>query len=33
MVDVRGEVLRPPHCTTAAAVTANKNKKSKRLNM
>ena len=27
MVDVRGDVLRPPHCTTPAAVTANKNKK------
>ena len=24
MVDVRGDVLRPPHCTTAA-VKANKN--------
>ena len=27
MVDVRGDVLRPPHCTTPAAVKANKNKK------
>ena len=27
MVDVRGDVLRPPHCTTTAAVKANKNKK------
>ena len=27
MVDVRGEVLRPPHCTTPAAVKANKSKK------
>ena len=26
MVDVRGVVLRPPHCTTPAAVKANKNK-------
>ena len=27
MVDVRGDVLRPPHCTTPAAVKANENKK------
>ena len=27
MVDVRGDILRPPHCTTPAAVKANKNKK------
>ena len=27
MVDVRGDVLRPPHCTTPAAVKANKNTK------
>ena len=27
MVDVRGDVLRPPPCTTPAAVKANKNKK------
>ena len=27
MVDVRGDVLRPPHCTTPAAVKADKNKK------
>ena len=27
MVDVRGDVLRPPHGTTPAAVKANKNKK------
>ena len=27
MVDVRGDVLRPPHCTTQAAVKANKNTK------
>ena len=27
MVDVRGYVLRPPHCTTPAAVKANKNQK------
>ena len=27
MVDVRGDVLRPPHCTTPAVVKANKNKK------
>ena len=27
MVDVRGDVLRPPHCTTPAAVNANKNQK------
>ena len=27
MVDVRGDVLRPPHGTTSAAVKANKNKK------
>ena len=27
MVDVRGDVLRPPHGTTLAAVKANKNKK------
>ena len=26
MVDVRGDVLRPPHCTTPAAVKANRNK-------
>ena len=24
MVDVRGDVLRPPHCTTPAAVKSNK---------
>ena len=24
MVDVRGDVLRPPHCTAPAAVKANK---------
>ena len=28
MVDVRGDVLRPPHCTTPTAVKANKKKKS-----
>ena len=28
MDDVRGDVLRPPHCTTPAAVKANKNKMS-----
>ena len=27
MVDVWGDVLRPPHCTTPAAVKANKNTK------
>ena len=27
MVDVRGDILWPPHYTTPAAVTANKNKK------
>ena len=27
MVDVRGDVLRPPHDTTPAAVKANKNHK------
>ena len=27
MVDVRRDVLRPPHCTTPAAVNANKNQK------
>ena len=27
MVDVRGDVLRPPHSTTPAAVKANENKK------
>ena len=27
MVDVRGDVLRPPHCTTPAAVKTNKNQK------
>ena len=27
MVDVRRDVLRPPHCTTPAAVKANKNQK------
>ena len=27
IVDVRGDVLWPPHCTTPAAVKANKNKK------
>ena len=27
MVDVPGDVLRPPHCTTPAAVKANKNAK------
>ena len=26
MVDVRGDVLRPPHYTTPAAVKANRNK-------
>ena len=25
MVDVRGDILWPPHCTTPAAVKANKN--------
>ena len=29
MVDVRGDVLRPPHCTTQAAVKSNKNKNTK----
>ena len=28
MVDVRGDVLRSPHCTTPAAVKENKNKSS-----
>ena len=27
MVDVRGDDLRPPYCTTPAALKANKNKK------
>ena len=27
MVDVRGDVLRPPHGTTLAAVKSNKNQK------
>ena len=27
MVDVRGDVLRPPHGTTPAAVKSNKNQK------
>ena len=27
MVDVRGDVLQPPHCTTPAAVKANEDKK------
>ena len=27
MVNVRGDVLRPPHCTTLAAVKAKKKKK------
>ena len=27
MVDVRRDVLRPPHCTTPAAGKTNKNKK------
>ena len=27
MIGVLGDVLRPPHCTTPAAVKANKNKK------
>ena len=27
MVDVWGDVLRPPHCTAPAAVKGNKNKK------
>ena len=27
MVDVRGDILRPPHCTTPAAVKANTNQK------
>ena len=27
MVDVRGDILQPPHCTTPAAMKANKNKK------
>ena len=27
MIDVRGDVFRPPHCTTPAAVKANKQKK------
>ena len=26
MVDIRGDVLRPPHCKTPAAVKANKSK-------
>ena len=29
MVDVRGDVLRPPHCTTPATVKANNNNKKK----
>ena len=29
MVDVRGDVLRPPHGTTPAAVKANKKQKAK----
>ena len=29
MVDVRGDVLRPPHGTTPAAVKSNKNQKTK----
>ena len=31
MVDVRGEVLRPPHGTTPAAVKSNKNQKSSKV--
>ena len=31
MVDVRGDVLRPPHGTTPAAVKSNKNQKRDRL--
>ena len=27
MVDVRGDVLRPPHCTIPAAVKSNNNQK------
>ena len=27
MVDVRGDILRPPHCTTPAAVKANETQK------
>ena len=27
MVDVQGNILRPAHCTTPAAMMANKNKK------
>ena len=27
MVDVRGDVLQPPHCTTSAEVKVNKNTK------
>ena len=27
MIDVRGEDLRPPHCTTPATVKANEKKK------
>ena len=27
MVDVRGDVLQPPHCQTPAAVKTNKNKR------
>ena len=27
MVDVRGDILQPPDCTTSAAVKANKNQK------
>ena len=30
MVDVRGDVLRPTHCTTPAAVKANKNNNNKK---
>ena len=33
MVDVRVDVLRPPHCTTPAAVKANKNNKKNRQKM
>ena len=29
MVDVRGDVLRPPHGTTPAAVKSNKNQKNR----
>ena len=32
MDDVRGDVLRPPHGTTPAAVKSNKNQKSTKIN-